>query len=113
MNNGKSQEAKFPGSQVQKMVQSPQFMCEGPSAIFCASPASEEQGREVREIFSQKYEQNKLFPKKTNEGKTDREGQAYDLAICGFFTAGNTYSVRFYVMLACWFHQYKLITLDK
>ena len=51
--------------------------CEGPSAIFCESPASEEygcQGREVREIFSHKYEQNKLFPKKTYERKIDREG---------------------------------------
>ena len=54
--------------------------CEGPSAIFCASPASKEcgyQGREVREIFSQNMNNTSCFQEKHLKGvkeETDRTG---------------------------------------
>ena len=61
----------FQGPRSKRWLRALSSQCEGSSAIFCASPASEECGyqrREVREIFSQKYEQHKLFPRKTFEG---------------------------------------------
>ena len=61
----------FQGPRFKRWLRALSSECEWSSTIFCASPASEEcgyQGREIREIFSQKYEQHKLFPRKTFEG---------------------------------------------
>ena len=71
------------------------------------------------ENFYEKYKQNKIFPLGVYAMKSDirvntqeREGWAPGLAICGWFTA-DTFNLRFYVMLACWFHLGKLVTLAR
>ena len=70
------------------------------------------EGKSVR-YFLRNMNRTSCFQKKRMKGKLIGRARPMIWLSVDSLHQENTYSARFYVMLVCWFHQYKLITLDK